>query len=181
MAAIRTSHRRIAHRWAFRLLVDRRDSKSPELVGLRPPGTVVLIVKPPGSRLEIEIKRTGKGEDLPLVASYERSGRPVPRSHRLDGGSMALSLRFEAAASASYATVYRTVWRCPAPVPTSLSVRFIDTLPVDDHAEHIIDYFTNAEVFKDKFAAMRRSSRSASRGSSTRGARASPSSRAIAG
>jgi len=121
----------------------------------RPLGTVVVVVKPPGSRLELEIKRTGKGDGLPLGVAYERSGWRVPQSHRLDGGSMTLSLRFEAAAAARYSALFRAVWSRAAPIATVLSMRFIDTLPAGDRAEHILDYFANENVFAEQFLAMR--------------------------
>src|SRR6185295_5946408 len=47
--------------------------------------TVVLVVKPPGSCLEIELKRAGRRGEHPLGAVYERQGEPVPIPHRLDG------------------------------------------------------------------------------------------------
>jgi hypothetical protein len=121
----------------------------------RPPGTVVAVVRPPGSRLEIEIKRAGTGRLLPLGATYERAGRSVPRSHRLDGGSMMLSLRFESTAAARYSRVFRIVWGRSAPIPTPLAVKFIDTLPVGTGEEHILDYYTRERILGDDFADMR--------------------------
>ena len=57
-----------------------------------PVGTVVLVVKPPGSHHEFELKRVGRRGDHPLsVRSH------VPASHRLDGGSMLSSLQWDAA------------------------------------------------------------------------------------
>src|SRR3954454_22085446 len=56
-----------------------------------PVGTVVLVVKPPGSHHEFEVKRVGRRGDHPLsVRSH------VPASHRLDGGSMLSSLQWDA-------------------------------------------------------------------------------------
>ncbi len=121
----------------------------------RPAGTVVVIIKPPGSQLEIEIKRAGRGADLPLGVVYERSGQPVPRTHRLDGGSMTLSLRFEAAAAALFSTVFRAVWARPAPVPTTISTRFVDTLPVGPGADHILDYFSADGILNTHDGTMR--------------------------
>jgi hypothetical protein len=120
-----------------------------------PPGTVVVVIKPPGSRLEIEIKRTGRRARRPLAVVYERSGKPVPRSHRLDGGSMSRSLEFEAAASARLSEVFRLVWGSPAPIPLTLSSRRVDTVAVDGRVEDVVDYFTEKRVFDTGFAAMR--------------------------
>ena len=57
--------------------------------------TVVLVIKPPGSEIEFEIKRAGlRGEnslDIVCLATVTR----VPPSHRLSGGSMQWLLRYE--------------------------------------------------------------------------------------
>ncbi len=58
--------------------------------------TVVLVVKPPGSALEFEIKRAGRRRGPALGVVYERNGSIVPPPHRLDGGSMLSFLRHEA-------------------------------------------------------------------------------------
>src|SRR5262249_25450276 len=71
-----------------------------------------------------------------------RGGRPVPPSHRLDGGAMMLALRFEASAAAHLSAIFRAIWRAPAPISLTLASRFIDTLPVDGGSEHLVDYFT---------------------------------------
>jgi hypothetical protein len=121
----------------------------------QPPGTVVAVIKPPGSPLEIEIKRVGRPDRLPLGAVAERDGKAVPRAHRLDGGSMMPSLRFEAEASALFGTIFRTIWGRPAPIPVTLSNRFVATVPAGDRAVDILDYFGEAEVFGPRFPAMR--------------------------
>jgi hypothetical protein len=54
----------------------------------QPVGTVVLTIKPPGSSLEIEIKRVGRPTPRPVGVVFERGGRPVPPPHRLDGASV---------------------------------------------------------------------------------------------
>ena len=51
-----------------------------------PLGTVALVVKPPGSSLEIELKRAGMRR-RPLDALFEEGIYPVPYSHRIQGGS----------------------------------------------------------------------------------------------
>ena len=56
-----------------------------------PVGTVVLVIKPPGSHHEFELKRVGRRGSHPLsVRSH------VPPSHRLDGGSMFSALQWDA-------------------------------------------------------------------------------------
>jgi hypothetical protein len=121
----------------------------------QPPGTVVAVVRPPGSDLELEIKRVGRPGRIPLDVVFERDGQPVPPSHRLDGGSMASSLRFEAAAAARLSTIHRGVWKRPAPVPATLSTRLVGTVAVGDGTEWLLDYFTDPRVFADRFDSMR--------------------------
>src|SRR5262249_2045605 len=58
--------------------------------------TVVLVIKPPGSEVEFEIKRAGKRGPFSLDVIHEREGCDVAPSHRLDGGSMLWMLRHEA-------------------------------------------------------------------------------------
>ena len=120
-----------------------------------PNGTVVLVIRPPGSGLELEIKRAGRCGRFPLGVVYHRSGSPVPRTHRLDGGSMTLSRRYEAASAALLSVAFRAIWRRPAPAPINLSTRFIDTVPVDGRAEHVLEYFSQQSVFGEQYAAMR--------------------------
>ena len=57
--------------------------------------TVVLVIKPPGSEIEFEIKRAGLRGENSLNIVYARNGYTVPPSHRLDGGSMQWLLRYE--------------------------------------------------------------------------------------
>src|SRR5262249_40614617 len=77
------------------------DATSSEINSLveYPLTTVVVVVKPPGSEVEFEIKRAGRRGPQPLSVVYERGGYTVPPSHRLDGGSMQGLLRYEASAA----------------------------------------------------------------------------------
>jgi hypothetical protein len=120
-----------------------------------PPGTVVVVVKPPGSRLEIEIKRTGLRDRRPLGVVFERSGKPVPRSHRLDGGSMSRSLEFEAVAASRFSAIFRAVWRSPAPISITISSKQVDTIAVEGRVVDVIDYFTDEQAFGPHFPTMR--------------------------
>jgi hypothetical protein len=122
----------------------------------RPIGTVVLTVKPPGSALEIEIKRTGRRADRPLGVVYQRAGKTVPPAHRLDGGSTEHMLQWEAGHSARLSRIYRLVHRSAAPLSTTLSIAYPDSLPVGDGGNvHLVDYFSDPAVFNDEYPAMR--------------------------
>jgi hypothetical protein len=122
----------------------------------RPIGAVVLTVKPPGSALEIEIKRAGRPTALPLGVVFQRAGKTVPPAHRLDGGSTEPMLQWEAGHSARLSRIYRLVHRSAAPVSTTVSIAYPNSLPVGDGGDvHLIDYFSDPAVFNDEFPAMR--------------------------
>jgi len=121
-----------------------------------PLDTVVLVVKPPGSELEIEIKRAGcRGRPL-LGAVFERGGAAVPPSHRLDGGSMLTALHWDARACSLLATVHRRTHGGKAPLPHTLALMAIYGIPLKDEEVHVLDYFTEARHFGPGFAAMRK-------------------------
>src|SRR5205807_6958749 len=64
-----------------------------------PLGTVAIVIKPPGSDLEFEVKRAGLRGPHALDAVYERNGKQLPVPHRLQGGSLGQMLDYEAYAS----------------------------------------------------------------------------------
>lgn len=133
------------------------DSTSAELDSLveYPLTTVVLVIKPPGSELEFELKRAGVRGDNPLDVIYERDGEPVPVTHRLHAGSMGEYLRWEASAAAIFSRIYRLLHGTEAPVSKTLSVSTIYTIPRREGEEHILRYFTDRRVFGDRFPGMR--------------------------
>ena len=95
-----------------------------------PATTVVLVVKPPGSDIEFEIKRAGRKEQAPLNVVFARHGHTVPPSHRLDGGSMQWLLRYEAKSASQLSAVYRLVHGIEAPMAHYVSRTTISTVPV---------------------------------------------------
>ena len=122
----------------------------------QPINTVVLTVKPPGSSLEIEIKRAGHRSELPLNIVHDREGRPLPPSHRLNGGSSADMLQWEAGSSACLAKIYWLAHRSPPPISIATSIAYPNTLPVGDGpCQHLIDYFSDPRIFGDDFPRMR--------------------------
>jgi hypothetical protein len=105
--------------------------------------TIVMVVKPPGSGLEIELKRVGRRRDRPLDIVFAREGRPVPISHRLDGGSMERSLQWEARQVARLAAIYRSLHGFDPPVSRTISLTYIETVPTNlQNYVHIIEYFS---------------------------------------
>lgn len=120
-----------------------------------PATTVVLVVKPPGSCHEIELKRAGCRRSLPLSVVYRREDGPVPISHRLDGGSMARSLHWDASASSRLARVYRAVHGEEAPLSRTVSITTVFKVPTGKGEVSVLDYFTDPDCFGGGFAAMR--------------------------
>jgi hypothetical protein len=120
-----------------------------------PPGTVVLVVKPPGSCMEFEIKRAGTPTSRPLSVKFEQNGKEVPPSHRLQGGSLGWHLRFEARAGARFSRIYRTVHGRAPTIAVTHGLKSIHTLPTAKGERPIIEFFSSGELFGDGFEAMR--------------------------
>jgi hypothetical protein len=133
------------------------DATSSEINSLveYPLTTVVLVVKPPGSHVEFEIKRAGKRRGPLLGVVYEREGYTVPPPHRLDGGSMLTFLRNEAGSGATLSAVYRRVHASDAAMSRMVSRRSIFAVPVNGGEENILEYFTSPNIFGEGFDRMR--------------------------
>ena len=118
--------------------------------------TVVLVIKPPGSDLEFEIKRTGRKGHNPLGVVYRRNGNRVPPSHRLDGGSMQWLLRYEARSAAKLKAIYRLVHGREASLPGYVSRTTVFTIPSRSGPIPAYRYFTDPYVFgEERFEPMR--------------------------
>jgi hypothetical protein len=133
------------------------DATSSELNSLveYPLTTVVLIIKPPGSDLELELKRAGVRGDHPLDVFFTRDGDPVPVTHRLHAGSMGEYLRWEASAASILSRIYRLVHGVEAPISRTHSVSTIYTVPRTDGEDHVLRYFTDPHAFGAGFDRMR--------------------------
>ncbi|HEX2163213.1 MAG TPA: hypothetical protein VHM02_04640, partial [Thermoanaerobaculia bacterium] len=132
---------------------------TPEEVGAlveAPAGTVVTIVRPPGSDLEIELKRTGRRGARPLGVVFRRDGQKVAAGHRNDGASMTSSLAWEARASAMAGELFRRVHRREAPLPSIVSLRSVETVPAAGGPVPLAAWLDDPAVFGDGFAEMRR-------------------------
>jgi hypothetical protein len=118
--------------------------------------TVVLVVKPPGSDIELEIKRAGRRGPHPLGVVYRRgNGDAVPPSHRLDGGSTTEGLRYEARSASRLSRVFRLVHGREAPIPQYLSCASIQYVAARDAQASTLDYFSDPHVFGAGFREMR--------------------------
>jgi len=120
-----------------------------------PPGSVVLVVKPPGSCLEFEIKRAGTPTSRPLSVKFEHKGENVPPSHRLQGGSLGWHLRFEARAAARFSRIYRAVHGKAPAISIIHCAKSIQTLPTAMGEHAVIEFLSSRELFGDGFEAMR--------------------------
>ncbi len=117
--------------------------------------TVVLVIKPPGSDIEFEIKRAGRKGHHSLNVVYARNGYTVSPSHRLDGGSMRWLLRFEAAAASRFSFIYRGVHKSEAPMANYISRSSIYSVPVQQTRVQTLPYFTEPHLFGKGFQEMR--------------------------
>jgi hypothetical protein len=117
--------------------------------------TVVVVVKLPGSNIELELKRVGRKGKNSLNVVYARNGYTVSPSHRLDGGCMRWLLRFEANAASRFAFIYRGVHGTVAPMASYISRSTIFSIPVGKTRVQTFPYFTEPQLFGDGFQAMR--------------------------
>ncbi|HJY27014.1 MAG TPA: hypothetical protein VJ306_03180 [Pyrinomonadaceae bacterium] len=118
--------------------------------------TVVLVIKPPGSELEFELKRAGRKGDIPFTVVFRRPGYRVAPSHRLDGGSMQWLLRYEARAAAKLSSIFRLVHGREASIPGYLARTTIFSIPSRNGPSPAYRYFSDCHVFgEQKFEQMR--------------------------
>lgn len=121
-----------------------------------PATTVVLVIKPPGSELEFELKRAGRRGDNPLGVVFRRPGYRVPPSHRLDGGSMQWLLRYEARAAAKFKAIYRVVHGREVSLPGYVARTTVFAIPSRVGPVAAFRYFTDPQIFGEtKFGPMR--------------------------
>jgi hypothetical protein len=134
--------------------VSERTGSAPNSLVEYPVGTVVLIIRPPGSDLEIEIKRAGMRDRL-LGVVYEREDVPVPIPHRLQGGSMGSTLQWEAQKSLDLSVFYSAATGRPAPMSRMISLTTVRTIPVGGGEAFLTEYFTDPALFGEGFSQMR--------------------------
>jgi hypothetical protein len=114
-----------------------------------PLSTVVLVIKPPGSDVEFELKRAGRKDGNALSVVFKRNGRNVPASHRLDGGSMQWLLRYEARSGSKMSSIFRLVHRVDAPMPGYIARNTVYAIPTRSNGASApaFRYFTEPHVF----------------------------------
>jgi hypothetical protein len=117
--------------------------------------TVVLVVKPPGSEIEFEIKRAGLRGENSLSVVCGRNGHWVPPSHRLDGGTMQWLLRYEANSATILNRAFRLVHRDEAPIAAYAARSSVFAIPTRNGEVTTMDYFTERRCFGAGFNQMR--------------------------
>jgi hypothetical protein len=135
-------------------VAEQTSSELNSLVGY-PIGTVALVIKPPGSDMEFEAKRAGLRGDHLLDIVYERNGKPVPASHRLQGASYGHMADYEYFASARFSEIYRRVHGVEPPMSRCLGVTAISSVPNERGAAHLVEYLSDHRAFGTGFDAMR--------------------------
>ncbi|MCP4657272.1 MAG: hypothetical protein GY856_17825, partial [bacterium] len=115
-----------------------------------PLGTVVVVVKPPGSDLEIEIKRCGRRRPCPI--RVVPATRVVDWSHRLDGGSVAGMLHHEVAAICRLLHLYRRIHGGEAPVSLPVSVATVRRVPTGGGDVDVVDLLSDTTASAEKWA-----------------------------
>ena len=121
--------------------------------------TVVLVLKPPGSHWEFELKRAGRRGGNPLNVVFRRKDYRVAPSHRLDGGSMQWLLRYETLNGSRLSFIYRLVHGVESPLPAYAARHTIFGIPAPGNPP-AFRYFTDPRVFgqagfRDMRAAMK--------------------------
>ncbi len=117
--------------------------------------SAVVVIKPPGSDIELEIKRAGTRGPRLLNVIKERNGGEAPTSHRLLGGSLGwLALR-ETASAGIFSRIFELVHTQPGPCSRTVSNSSIVTVPTVEGTVHILDYLTDQDRFGPGFNEMR--------------------------
>lgn len=121
-----------------------------------PAGTIVLVIKPPGSDIEIEIKRAGLRGPRALEVRYrDANGEVVPVHHHLWGGSRGDYLRFETANSSLLARIHRLALGDEAPIPRIVTLASVDSIPdAEESMTSLLNHFSKLDRRADLMAAL---------------------------
>lgn len=117
--------------------------------------TVVVVIKPPGSDIEFELKRAGRKGQNSLSVVFARNGYTVPPTHRLDGGSMQWLLRYETNGACKLALIFRLVHGDQKVMASYASRSTIYSVPARDDSIQTMTYFTDPHYFGYGFREMR--------------------------
>jgi hypothetical protein len=113
--------------------------------------SAVVVIKPPGSDLEIEIKRAGTRGPRLLNVITQRNGKDAPTSHRLYGGSLGWLAQRETAAAGIFSRIFRLVHGTDAACSRGVVNSSVVALPTPEGPVHILDYLTDEPRFGEGF------------------------------
>ena len=121
-----------------------------------PLGTVALVIKPPGSDVEIEIKRAGIRGPRAWDVVYSRNGYVVCSTHHLQGAAVGQLLGWQISAEARFAAIWRAVYGEVAPISRTLRVNSVFKMPLDGGGfANVIRFFSDRDLYGDGYDAMR--------------------------
>jgi hypothetical protein len=106
--------------------------------------SAVVVVKPPGSDWEIEIKRAGTRGPRLLDVIHNRGGVIAPLSHRLFGASLGWLGAREGKAVDYFSRVYRYVHGRQSPCSHTAVNTSVVTLPSGENEIHLLDYLNES-------------------------------------
>jgi hypothetical protein len=135
------------------------DAGTPSRIGSLvefPLGTVALVIKPPGSSHEIEIKRCGvRGPRAVEVRRFNARGERLPKQHQFYGASMGDCLLWEWGGGSMLSRYFRKVHGAEAPMSQVVSVAKVRALPGMLGPVAPRTYFEEREDYGDGFDEMR--------------------------
>ncbi|HKS22906.1 MAG TPA: hypothetical protein VJZ76_08935, partial [Thermoanaerobaculia bacterium] len=128
-----------------------------------PIGTVAVVVKPPGSDIEFEIKRTGLRGDRVVDCIFQRpgAGDPLTPLHHYYGGSYGRLLRWELAEGTTLARMFRLAYGGEAPISRIVHLVGVLDVPGPCGNNSLVSYFGRAECYGDGYDTMRKEMESA--------------------
>lgn len=106
--------------------------------------SAVVVVKPPGSDWEIEIKRAGVRGPRLLDVIHDRGDTIAPLSHRLFGGSLGWLGARENTSVAYFSGVYRHVHGRQSPCSQTIMNTSVVTVPTANGEVHLLDYLNES-------------------------------------
>lgn len=119
-----------------------------------PLGAAVLVIKLPGSDLEIELKRAGKRE-RPLDVLHEKDGYEVPLSHRLQGAGTGWMLQAELENESRFSCLFRAIHHQEPPLSRTSFITNIRRIRCNSGTADLLTWFTDEETFGPGFNQMR--------------------------
>jgi hypothetical protein len=122
-----------------------------------PLGTVAMVIKPPGSDVEIEIKRVGTRGARTVDCVFKKPGAAAPLTplHHFYGGSFGRLLRWELAQGSTLARFYRGAYGAEAPTSRIVHLTKVIDVPGPRGDVSLVSYFGRAEGYGEGYAEMR--------------------------